>query len=89
MGARAKQMENPFLKGRVDGIADIGDPVSAEKVAELKPDLIIVSNDDEFEAMSKIAPTVLIPYATSKKCGGRRSPNRGLSWRKKRLERRG
>ncbi|EAC2222793.1 iron-hydroxamate ABC transporter substrate-binding protein [Listeria monocytogenes] len=66
VGARAKQMENPFLKGRVDGIADIGDPVSAEKVAELKPDLIIVSNDDEFEAMSKIAPTVLIPYATSK-----------------------
>ncbi len=35
-------------------------------MAELKPDLIIVSNDDEFEAMSKIAPTVLIPYATSK-----------------------
>ncbi|ECL4452172.1 iron-hydroxamate ABC transporter substrate-binding protein [Listeria monocytogenes] len=66
VGARAKQMENPFLKGKVDGIADIGDPVSAEKVAELKPDLIIVSNDDEFEAMSKIAPTVLIPYATSK-----------------------
>ncbi|EAD3582405.1 iron-hydroxamate ABC transporter substrate-binding protein [Listeria monocytogenes] len=66
VGARAKQMENPFLKGRVDGIADIGDPVSAEKVAELKPDLIIVSKEDEFEAMSKIAPTVLIPYATSK-----------------------
>ncbi|ECQ9387004.1 iron-hydroxamate ABC transporter substrate-binding protein [Listeria monocytogenes] len=66
VGARAKQMENPFLEGRVDGIADIGDPVSAEKVAELKPDLIIVSKEDEFEAMSKIAPTVLIPYATSK-----------------------
>ncbi len=66
VGARAKQMENPFLKGKVKGIQDIGDPVSAEKVAELKPDLIIVSNEDEFEQMSKIAPTVLIPYATSK-----------------------
>ncbi|PZF87327.1 iron ABC transporter substrate-binding protein [Listeria ivanovii] len=66
VGARAKQMENPFLKGKVDGIEDIGDPVSAEKVAELKPDLIVVSNEDELEQMSKIAPTVLIPYATSK-----------------------
>ncbi|EAF5009178.1 iron-hydroxamate ABC transporter substrate-binding protein [Listeria innocua] len=66
VGARAKQIENPFLKGKVEGITDIGDPVSAEKVAELKPDLIVVSKEDEYEKMSKIAPTVLIPYATSK-----------------------
>lgn len=66
VGAREKQLENPFLKGKIAGIEDIGDPVSAEKVAELKPDLIVVSKEDEFEQMSKIAPTVLIPYATSK-----------------------
>lgn len=54
VGARAKQIENPFLKGKVEGITDIGDPVSAEKVAELKPDLIVVSKEDEYEKCPKL-----------------------------------
>lgn len=59
-------MENLFLKGCVDGIVDIGDLVLVEKVVELKFDLIIVLNDDEFEVMLKIVLMVLILYVILK-----------------------
>jgi iron complex transport system substrate-binding protein len=47
-----------------DGIVDVGGPPSLEAVTALEPDLIIVNNNNEedYDQLSKIAPTVMIPY---------------------------
>lgn len=47
-----------------DGIVDVGGPPSLEAVTALDPDLIIVNNNNEedYDQLSKIAPTVMIPY---------------------------
>jgi iron complex transport system substrate-binding protein len=55
-------MENPFIKDQIKGIENVGNPISLEKVTELNPDLIIVYLDDQYEQLSKIAPTVVIPF---------------------------
>lgn len=58
-------MNSPFFtEEQVAGIEDIGSPISLEKVTELDPDLIIVQTQEEYEQLSKIAPTVWIPYGT-------------------------
>ncbi|WP_339249676.1 ABC transporter substrate-binding protein [Paenibacillus sp. FSL P2-0136] len=46
----------------LEGIEDIGYPFSAEKILALSPDLIIFDDWDEtgIEALSKIAPTVVV-----------------------------
>lgn len=62
----SSQFDNPFIKDDMKGVKKLGDPVSAEKVAELSPDLIIVSKEDTYKKLSKIAPTVLIPYGATK-----------------------
>ncbi|AQY50753.1 iron ABC transporter substrate-binding protein [Listeria weihenstephanensis FSL R9-0317] len=62
LGAASYVLKNPYLDAYKKGVEDIGEPASAEKVAELRPDLIIVAKEDEFEKMQKIAPTILIPY---------------------------
>ncbi|MBC2367174.1 iron-hydroxamate ABC transporter substrate-binding protein [Listeria booriae] len=66
IGAKSFVLQNPYLEPYKKGVEDIGDPGSPEKVAELQPDLIIVSQEDEYNQMKKIAPTVLIPYNTYK-----------------------
>ena len=56
-------MDSPwFTEEQISGIEDIGSPVSLEKVTELNPDLIIASSQEEYDQLSKIAPTVLIPF---------------------------
>jgi iron complex transport system substrate-binding protein len=55
-------MENPFIKDQIKGIENVGNPISLEKVTELNPDLIVVYLDDQYEQLSKIAPTVVIPF---------------------------
>jgi len=57
-------MGSPFLKEREQSIGDIGSPPSLEKVLALDPDLIVIydSNFEDYEALSKIAPTVYVPY---------------------------
>lgn len=42
------------------GIVDVGD--SMDKMAELKPDLILTINADQYEKLSNIAPTIYLPY---------------------------
>ncbi|KGL44795.1 iron ABC transporter substrate-binding protein [Listeria sp. SHR_NRA_18] len=66
IGATSFVLKNPYLNPYKKGVEDIGDPASVEKVAELQPDLIIVSGEDQFNQMKKIAPTILIPYNTYK-----------------------
>lgn len=57
-------MNSPYLEGKLDGIATIGD--SIEQLMELEPDLIITLNPDKavYEKYSKIAPTVSVASIT-------------------------
>ncbi|MET3211935.1 UNVERIFIED_CONTAM: ABC-type Fe3+-hydroxamate transport system substrate-binding protein [Paenibacillus sp. PvR008] len=45
VGAASHLLEGEYLKGKIDGIADIGNPTNVEKVLELQPDLIITTED--------------------------------------------
>lgn len=58
----ASQVAYPEL---LDGIADVGYPFNAEKVLELKPDLILFDDWDEegLPQLERIAPTVIIGLA--------------------------
>lgn len=63
VGVTSDVLENPFFKGKVDGIADIGDGQSVEKVLDLRPDLIIAfTGTENLDQLSKVAPTVAIAY---------------------------
>ena len=63
VGVTSDALENPFFKGKVDGIADIGDGQSVEKVLDLRPDLIIAfTGTENLDQLSKVAPTVAIAY---------------------------
>jgi iron complex transport system substrate-binding protein len=56
-------MKNPYItENQMKGIENVGNPISLEKVTELNPDLIIVYLEDQYEQLSKIAPTVVIPF---------------------------
>ena len=62
IGAPSHVLDNNYLGELQNGVEDIGSPFSIEKVLELAPDLIISANPEEVEQLSKIAPTVVIPW---------------------------
>ncbi|MGG4220104.1 ABC transporter substrate-binding protein [Paenibacillus jamilae] len=65
VGAASHVLEGDYLKGKIDGIADIGNPTNVEKVLELQPDLIITTEDtspEVKEQLEKIAPTVAVSF---------------------------
>ncbi|WDM20054.1 ABC transporter substrate-binding protein [Paenibacillus polymyxa] len=65
VGAASHVLEGDYLKGKIDGIADIGNPTNVEKVLELEPDLIIATEDtapEVKEQLEKIAPTVSVSF---------------------------
>ncbi|SDK27674.1 ABC transporter substrate-binding protein [Sediminibacillus albus] len=62
IGAIPTELDNPFIQDQVSDIEDIGNPVSVEKVIELDPDLIIAADQESYEQLQKVAPTVLIEY---------------------------
>lgn len=62
LGAPSHVLNNPYLGELEDGVADLGHPFNIEKVLQLDPDLILSANPDEVEALSKIAPTVVVPW---------------------------
>lgn len=64
IGAPGLSIQNYYYKDKLKGIKDIGvygDP-SAENILALNPDLIITGNGENYEVLSKIAPTIVIPY---------------------------
>ncbi|MGF9699245.1 MULTISPECIES: iron-hydroxamate ABC transporter substrate-binding protein [Paenibacillus] len=65
IGVEPSAFENPFIKEQLKNTTDVGYPVNVEKTLELQPDLIVVMYDDNYEELSKIAPTVHIPYGTA------------------------
>lgn len=64
VGVAPITFDNPFLKESLQNTEDAGQPLNVEKILTLKPDLIVVMYDQEYEALSKIAPTVHIPFNT-------------------------
>lgn len=68
VGVEPTAFQNPFIKDLLakQKTEDVGTPLNMEKILELQPDLIVVMYDDNYDALSQIAPTVHIPYGTAK-----------------------
>ncbi|SIR24264.1 ABC transporter substrate-binding protein [Paenibacillus macquariensis] len=68
VGAPELTIKNYYFKDKLVGVSDIGTygKPSVEKTLALNPDLIITGNGDNYEALSKIAPTIVIPYGDLK-----------------------
>ncbi|KMZ42831.1 MULTISPECIES: ABC transporter substrate-binding protein [Bacillales] len=66
IGAETEAFKSPFTVEPLKNAQDVGSPrINVEKTLELAPDLIVVMYDDNYEALSKIAPTVYLPYGTA------------------------
>ncbi|QHT58825.1 ABC transporter substrate-binding protein [Paenibacillus lycopersici] len=67
-GSKEWWMGSPFLKEKEAAMTDIGSPASVEKVLSLKPDLIVINDTlaDEYDSLSKIAPTLFVEYGSTK-----------------------
>ena len=65
VGVEPTAFDHPFIQDQLKDAQEIGQPVNVEKVLALKPDLIVVMYDDNYEQLSEIAPTVYIPYGTA------------------------
>ena len=63
---RAHGLSKSVYQKQLKNTTDIGNPVNVEKVMQLKPDLIVLMKDDQYEKLSKIAPTIVIPFNTAK-----------------------
>jgi iron complex transport system substrate-binding protein len=68
VGAPGLSLENYYFKDALQGIESSGTygQPSAEKILELQPDFIITGNNDSYEVLSKIAPTLVVPYGELK-----------------------
>lgn len=53
-----------FIKDQEAGVVDVGDAPSLETIARLEPDLILMNDNhsQDYGQLSKIAPSVVIPY---------------------------
>jgi len=70
VGTPGLHIKNLYFTEALEGVEDIGDygKSSMEKVLSLQPDLIITSENDEakYEMLSKVTPTISIPYGELK-----------------------
>lgn len=64
VGASDWIFETPYYKDQLKGVESVGDKtsISIGKVAGLKPDVILTYNEEYYEQLSKVAPTVLLPF---------------------------
>jgi len=68
IGLGPNDLKNAFTQNQLTGIDDVGDPPNAEKILDLKPDLIIFSQympeiyPDAMAQIEKIAPVVYINF---------------------------
>ncbi|UFJ39444.1 iron-hydroxamate ABC transporter substrate-binding protein [Brevibacillus humidisoli] len=63
VGATDHALQNPYFQGMTDGIENLGDGKSVEKILELQPDLIITfSGVENIGKLEKIAATVAVEY---------------------------
>jgi iron complex transport system substrate-binding protein len=68
VGAPGLTLENMYFKESLAGVTDTGTygKMAPENIIALNPDLIISGNADSYETLSKIAPTVIVPYGELK-----------------------
>ncbi|MFD3257622.1 iron-hydroxamate ABC transporter substrate-binding protein [Paenibacillus lentus] len=70
VGVPSLYWNNPYVVDSLDSVEDLGDLTSSlEKMVDLKPDLIVSglkADDNRYEQLSKIAPTVNIPFGELK-----------------------
>lgn len=68
VGAPGLTLKNVYFKEALAGVEDTGDygQMSPEKIISLEPDLIISGSAQNYEGLSKIAPTITIPYGELK-----------------------
>lgn len=68
VGAPGLTLQNYYFKDALAGVADSGTygSPSVELIASLNPDLIITGNKDVYSTLSKVAPTLEIPYGQLK-----------------------
>ncbi|UQZ86921.1 Iron(3+)-hydroxamate-binding protein FhuD precursor [Paenibacillus konkukensis] len=63
VGVTDNAFTNAYFQGKLDGIENLGEGTSLEKILELRPDLIVTyAAADNIEQLGKIAPTIPIPY---------------------------
>ncbi|WP_139998170.1 iron-hydroxamate ABC transporter substrate-binding protein [Paenibacillus paridis] len=82
VGASEYYIDNPYTKDLAAGIESTGDRsgTNLEKVTALEPDLIITAtvDDNTYEQLSKIAPTVVIPFGTDAQFKGVHEEVKGI-----------
>lgn len=68
VGAPELTINNYYFEDELLGVSDTGvyGSPSAESILALNPDLIITGNGESYEILSKIAPTIVIPYGDLK-----------------------
>lgn len=68
VGAPGLTLQNVYFKEALQGVADTGvyGKMNLEKIVELDPDLILSSSSENYAQLSKIAPTVVVPYGDLK-----------------------
>jgi len=63
IGLSNHALNNEFFAGLVDGVVNIGDDESAEKILSLNPDLIITTSDSKnLDNLKKITATIGLEY---------------------------
>jgi iron complex transport system substrate-binding protein len=63
VGILDNAMTNPYFKGMLDGVENLGKDVTPEKILSLNPDLIIVYTGTEgIDKLEQIAPVVAIEF---------------------------
>lgn len=68
VGAPGLTLQNYYFEQALSGVADTGKygQPSAENIVGLQPDLIITGIADNYDLLSKISPTLFIPYGELK-----------------------
>ncbi len=68
VGAPGLTLQNVYFQEALQGVEDTGTygKMDAEKIIAQEPDLIISGNNESYAALSKIAPTVVVPYGELK-----------------------
>lgn len=63
VGVTKGAMGNPYFQGKLNGVENIGEEPTPEKILELNPDLIITFTGSEgIDKLEQIAPVVAIDY---------------------------
>lgn len=68
VGAPGLTLKNFYYKEALAGVVDTGEygKLNAERISSLDPELIITGSAESYEVLSKIAPTLLVPYGDLK-----------------------